>query len=83
MRNNNLEAVRNQLFQTLQNLSSPENGEVTEMDIEAAKQIAVVSKLILETGKAEMSYNRAIKEGNNTRLTFFEQMPDNSPKLLS
>lgn len=80
---NNLEEVRNKLFQCLENLSNPESGEVSETDIEAAKQITAVSKLILDTGAAEMRYNRAVREGNNTKLPFFEQDPNKAQKLLS
>lgn len=80
---NNLEEVRNKLFQCLENLSNPESGEVSETDIEAAKQITAVSKLILDTGAAEMRYNRAVREGNNTKLPFFEQDPSKAQKQLS
>jgi hypothetical protein len=78
----NLEEVRNKLFQTLQNLSEPKNGELSEMDIQAARQITEVSKLIIATGTAEMRYNRAVREGNNTKLAFFENKPNEPQKLL-
>lgn len=79
---NNLEELRNKLFETLQNLTDPESGEVTEIQIEASKQVSVISRLILDTGKAEMVYNRAVREGNNTKLAFFENKPNEPQKLI-
>ena len=80
---NNLEELRNKLFEALDSLSNPKNGEVTEIQISSVRQITEVSKVILATGTAEMRYNRAVREGNNTKLPFFEQDPNKSQKLLS
>lgn len=78
-----LEEVRGALFKALDSLSNPPKGEVTEIQIAKARQITEVSKLILATGVAEMRYNRGVREGSNTKLAFFEQIPNDGQKLIS
>lgn len=57
MPRNTLKDLRNSLFKVLEDLVNPEQ-EISELDIKKAEKITNIARVILETGTAEMKYQR-------------------------
>lgn len=73
MPKNTLADLRNVLFAQLENLANPEDASVEAMrvEIEKAKQIAYIGKLILQTGVAELKHETIRSRPNAKSLPFF------------
>lgn len=69
MPKNNIDEVRDHLFDTLRSLK----GNVTEIEIERAKAVCNVAGKIIDTGKLEVSFMQATKTKSCTE--FFGDVP--------
>lgn len=67
---NKIEDLRNHLFETLEALKDPEK----PMDIERAKAVADVARVIVDSAKAEVQFIQAT--GKVTEGTGFIPLPD-------
>lgn len=83
---NNLEDLRNHLFETIRALKDEKN----PMDVERAKAVADVSRVILDSAKVEIGYMRAtgadqesdfISNPNRKRLPGHKAPPPPQPSI--
>lgn len=72
---NKIEDLRNILFQTLENLIDPEEGQ--EVDLEKAKTICDIGKVLVDSAKVEVAF---CKVTNSLGSGF---IPNNKPELTS
>lgn len=75
MPKNNIEELRNDLFETLRSLK----GEVKEIEIERAKAVCAVAGKIIDTGKLEVAVMR--KADQQSPLTTFFTETSSAPAL--
>lgn len=82
MPRNTLSDLRNALFQTLENLVNPE-GELSALDMDKAQKITTLAKVILDTGMAEMKYQKQKSSMNAPdNIAFFEAAPNAEIKKI-
>lgn len=76
---NKIEDLRNHLFETLEALKDKDN----PMDLDRAKAVAEVSKVIVETAKVEVDFLR-VAGGRGTGFVPADELSgDERPKLVS
>ena len=82
MPRNTLSDLRNALFQTLENLVNPE-GELSPLDMDKAQKITTLAKVILDTGMAEMKYQKQKSSSSAPDdIAFFEAAPNAEIKKI-
>ena len=76
---NKIEDLRNHLFAALEGLADKEN----PMDIDRAKAIADVGRVIVDSAKAEVAFLTATGRRDGTGFITLPEAPESRPRLAA